>query len=73
MQAVNEPGQSTPAQPREVPQGCFGSSGLSDLRLPPEFHRLGSHACDNCKLLAFVDLASASIPEIREFTFAECI
>ena len=71
MQALIEPGQLTPSsQFRELPQGCLGSSGLRDLRLPPEFHRLGSHACDNCKLLAFIDLSSTPITEIREFTFS---
>ena len=73
MQAVMDAGQTTSVQPREVPQGCFGSSGLSDFKLPPDFDRLGAHACENCKVFAFVDLSSTSIVEIREFTFAHCI
>ena len=74
MQSLLEPGQLTSVSPgREIPQGCFGSSGLSDLKLPPEFHLLGPHGCDNGKLLAFVDLSSTPITEIREFTFSHCI
>ena len=73
MQAVTEPGQVAPAQSREIPQGCFCSSGLSDLRLPSDFRWLGSHACDNCKLLALVDLSCTSISVIQELTFSSCV
>ena len=73
MQAVTEPGQVAPAQSREIPQGCFCSSGLSDLRLPSDFRWLGSHACDNCKLLALVDLSCTSISVIQELTFSSFV
>ena len=60
------------AQPRELSQGCFSSSGLHDLKLTLDFDCLGMHACENCKLLAFVDLSSTSIAAIQESTFAHC-
>ena len=47
--------------------------GLSNLTLPPEISLLGPLACDNCKLLVFVDLSSTPITEIREYTFSRCV
>ena len=38
-------------QYRELPTGCFCSTGLKELELPRDFHVLGAHACDSCKLL----------------------
>ena len=73
LPAVLEPCASAPNLCREIPQGCFCSTGLSDLRLPPGFHRLGAHAFDNCKILALVDISDTTILEIREFTFANCV
>ena len=73
-QASLELGQSTALSLlREIPQGCFGSSGLRCLKLPPDISLLGPLACDNCKLLAFVDLSSTPITEIREYTFSHCV
>ena len=68
-----EPQSATPVLRREIPQGCFCSTGLSDLKLPLDFHRLGAHAFDNCKLLSLVDISKTTILEIREFTFANCV
>ena len=60
-------------QYRELPPGCFCSTGLKELELPRDFHVLGAHACDSCKLLAQVDISNTSIAEIREFTFMHCV
>ena len=38
---------------RELPKGCFCSTGLKELQLPRDFYELGAHACDNCKLLNY--------------------
>ena len=73
LQAVLEPQSLTPVLHREIPTGCFCSTGLSDLKLPLDFHRLGAHAFDNCKLLSLVDISDTTILDIREFTFANCV
>ena len=73
LQAVVEPQSSTPVLRRELPTGCFCSTGLSDLKLPLDFDRLGAHACDNCKLLSHVDISETTVTEIREFAFAHCV
>ena len=73
LQAVLEPQSATPVLRREIPTGCFCSTALSDLKLPPDFHRLGAHALDKCKLLSLVDISDTTILEIREFTFANCV
>ena len=73
MQAELEPQSATPVLRREIPTGCFCSTALSDLKLPPDFHRLGAHALDKCKLLSLVDISDTTILEIREFTFANCV
>ena len=73
LQAVGEQQSLTPVQRRELPTGCFCSTGLSDLKLPLDFYRLGAHACDNCKLLSHVDISETTVTEIREFTFAHCV
>ena len=43
------------------------------LKLPSDISLLGPLACDNCKLLAFVDLPSTPITETREYTFSSCV
>ena len=58
---------------RELPTGCFSSTGMKELQLPPDFYVLGAHACDNCKLLTRVNISDTSVAEIREFTFVHCI
>ena len=82
IQALIEPGQLTPfSLLRDKPQGCFGSSRLRDLKITSEFHLLDPHACDNCKLLAFVDLSSTPITDevpptlryIASKAFFDCI
>ena len=74
IQALVELGQSMASSLlQEIPQGCFGSSGLRDLKLPPDISLLGPLACDNCKFLAFVDLSGTPITEIREYTFSYCV
>ena len=60
-------------QYRELPTGCFCSTGLKELELPRDFHVLGAHACDSCKLLTQVNISNTSIAEIREFTFVHCV
>ena len=73
-QASFELGQSTALSLlREIPQGCFGSSRLRCLKLPSDISLLGPLACDNCKHLAFVDLSSTPITEVREYTFSHCV
>ena len=57
---------------RELPTGCFCSTGLKELQLPRDFYELGAHACDNCKLLTYLDISDTNIEEIREFTFVLC-
>ena len=53
-QASVELGQSTTLSTfREIPQGCFGSSGLRDLKFPPGISLLGPLACDNWQTPCF--------------------
>ena len=73
LQAVLEPQSLTPVLRRELPTGCICSTGLSDLKLPLDFYRLGAHAFDNGKLLSHVDISETTVTEIREFTFAHCV
>ena len=54
-------------------QQVFCSTGLKEFELPRDFHELGAHACDNCKLLTQVDISNTSSAEIREFTFVHCV
>ena len=62
----------TQAAATELPQGCLSSTGVTTLELTRDFQVLGSHACDNCKLLKHVDLSNTRVEEIQEFTFVHC-
>ena len=73
LQDGQDPNAPDTAMCRELPTGCFCSTGLQELRLPREFYELGAHACDNCKLLTQVDISNTNIEEIREFTFVHGI
>ena len=41
----------TQDEARELPPGCLSSTGITTLELTRDFQVLGSHACNNCKLL----------------------
>ena len=69
LQAGHDSDSQTSGPRRELPTGCFCSTGLKELQLPRDFHELGAHACENCKLLHYVDISDTNIEEIREFTF----
>ena len=71
--ATKGPPFQPPSPSREVPQGCFSSSGLNCLQLPLDISLSGPLACDNCKVLALVDLSSTTIKAIRESTFSHCV
>ena len=73
LHAGDDSDSPTPVQRRELPTGCFCSTGLKEFQLPRDFYKLGAHACDNCKLLSYVDISDTNIEEIREFTFVHCI
>ena len=62
----------TRTESRELPQGCLSSTGITTLELTRHFRVLGAHACDNCKLLRYVDISKTNIEEIQEFTFVHC-
>ena len=74
---LQEDGRQQEAQPqaaaRELPMGCLSSTGITTLELTRDFHVLGAHACDNCKLLQQVNIPNSSVEEIQEFTFVHCV
>ena len=62
LQVGQDPDTPDTATCRELPPGCFCSTGLQELRLPRDFYELGAHACDNCKLLTQVDISRCPPP-----------
>ena len=64
LQDGHDSNSPTSGPRRELPTGCFCSTGLKELQLPRDYCELGAHACDNCKLLTYVDISDTNIEEI---------
>ena len=53
------------ARVSESPPGCLSSTGITALALPMHFGTLGAHACDSCRLLENIDLATSRLRKFR--------